>query len=265
MIRNTVLSPDAIDTEALPAVRRIEPAQLRRALRLGWDDFLAKRGDLLFVGVLYPLVGLLVAVVTVGDRLLPLFFPLVAGLSILGPLVAAGFYEIARRRAEGDEAGWSHFMDPLQPGRRHGVLAIGAMLIVLFFGWLLIAWTLYEATLGRLQPQGVEGFLRALFTTPEGWTLIVLGNAAGAVIAALTLALTVVSVPMAVDKPVSGVAAVRTSIRAVSANPGVMLRWGLIVAALLVAGTIPLFIGLAVVLPVLGYATWHLYDMLVER
>ncbi|SEI72675.1 Uncharacterized membrane protein [Sphingomonas sp. OV641] len=265
MIRATVHSTHTSDTAELPGVRTIAPADLRRALRLGWEDFLAKRGDVLFVGVLYPLIGLFVAAVTLEGALLPLFFPLVAGLSIVGPLVAAGFYEIAKRRAEGKEAGWSHFLDPLRPARRHGILAIGAMLIMLFFAWLLIAWTLYQATLGRLEPRGLGGFLHALFTTPEGWTLIVLGNAVGACIAALTLALTVVSVPMVVDKPVSGITAVRTSIRAVSANPMAMSRWGLMVALILAAACIPLFVGLAVALPVLGYATWHLYDMLVER
>lgn len=248
-----------------PAVRTISTADLHWALRLGWEDFLAKRGDILFVGVIYPLVGLLVVALTVQGALLPLFFPLAAGLSIVGPLAAAGFYEIARRRENGDDSGWAHFLDPLGPDRRHGLLAIASMLIVLFLAWLLIAWTLYQATVGRLAPDSLGAFVRLLFTTPEGWTLIVLGNLAGGVIATLTLALTVVSVPMVVDRPVSGMVAVRTSVRAVAANPWVMARWGAIVAGLLVLGSIPLFVGLAIMLPVLGYATWHLYTKVVAR
>ncbi|HVF93240.1 MAG TPA: DUF2189 domain-containing protein, partial [Sphingomonas sp.] len=137
--------------------------------------------------------------------------------------------------------------------------------IVAFLGWLLVAWLLYQVTVGRLEPVGISAFVDALFNTSEGWTLIIAGNLAGGMFAALTLVLTVVSVPMVVDQAVDPMLAVRTSIRAVSANWLMMLRWGATVAALLLLGTIPLFIGLAVVLPVLGYATWHLYTRLVSR
>jgi len=257
--------PAAAPSLAEPAVRTITTADLQSALRLGWQDFVAKRGDILFAGLLYPLVGLMVAALTLQGALLPLFFPLAAGLSIVGPILAAGFYEIARRRENGDDSGWAHFLDPLQPERRHGLVGIASMLIVLFLAWLLIAWTLYQATLGQLAPASADAFVTLLFTTAEGWTLIVLGNLTGAIIATLTLATTVVSVPMVVDKPVSGLIAVRTSIRAVAANPWTMARWGAIVAGLLLLGSIPLFIGLAVVLPTLGYATWHLYTKAVAR
>lgn len=256
----------AFPSAETPGVRRIDVADLRWALRAGWDDFMSKRGDLIFAALFYPLVGLIAAFAATDHRLLPLFFPLVAGLSIMGPLVASGFYEIARRREQGDDAGWAHFLDPLLDGkRRAGLLAIASMLIVLFLMWLLVAWTLYQMTVGRLEPHGPAALFNALVTTREGWTLMICGNVIGAVIAAVTLVATFVSVPMVVDKPVSGMAAVLTSIRAASMNPGVTVRWGLTVAFLLVIGTIPLFIGLAVVLPVLGYATWHLYTRAVER
>ena len=246
-------------------VRRIGSADLRWALQSGWRDFQAKRGDIIFVALLYPLIGLMTAAIALNSALLPLFFPTVAGLSILGPIVAAGFYEIARRREQGDEAGWSHFLDPLERSRRGGIVGLTAMLIVLFVAWLLIAALLYQVTVGVLAPVDLSAFVRDLLTTPQGWTLILLGNAVGAVIAAATLVLTVVSVPMVVDRPVSAMAAVQTSIRAVAANPGAMARWGAIVATMLLIGAIPLFIGLAIVLPVLGYATWHLYTRVVER
>ncbi|WP_239017764.1 DUF2189 domain-containing protein [Sphingomonas aracearum] len=192
-------------------VNRIGAEDLRWALRSGWEDFLAKRGDLLFVPFLYPLIGLIVAAAALNSALLPLLFPMAAGLSIFGPVAAAGFYEIARRREQGDEAGWAHFLDPLAPDRRAGLVSITGLLGVLFLAWLLVAWVLYQLTLGRLEPVGIGGFVRALLFTPEGWTLIVAGNAAGAVIAAVTLMLTVVSVPMVVDRPVVAGDAVRTS------------------------------------------------------
>lgn len=106
----------------IPGIRRITTSDLNWALAEGWKDFLEKRGDLIVIGLLYPVICLIAAVVTFNDPLLPLFFPLVAGLSILGPAAASGFYELARRREEGRDAGWLHFFDPLN-GRSRVPLA----------------------------------------------------------------------------------------------------------------------------------------------
>lgn len=251
--------------DAVPDIRRIGTDDLRWALSEGWADFREKRGDLLFIGLLYPVVCLIAVVVTFNDPLLPLFFPLVAGLSIAGPAVAAGFYELARRREEGREATWIHFLDPLQGRSRTPLITLTIGLAVLFVAWLATAWAIYAATFGADAPLSVRGFLGSLFTTPEGWTLIVLGNLAGAAFALVTLVFAAVSFPMVVDKPVSAETAVKTSIAAFRENPREVLGWGARVALLLALGTLPFGIGLAVVLPWLGYATWHLYTRLVSR
>lgn len=256
---------DSIPASDIPSIRRLTTEDLGWALRSGWQDFRAKRGDLLFVALLYPLLSLTIAIVALQSALLPLYFPLVAGLSVMGPVVAAGFYEIARRRETGDDSGWRHFLAPLSDDRREGLLSIAIVLIGLFLVWLLVAWVLYQATVGQLHPVGAAAFADAVLTTPEGWTMIVLGNLAGGAIATITLVLTVVSVPMVVDKPVRASLALHTSVEAVTKNRGAMIRWGVIVALMLIAGSIPLFLGLAVVLPVLGYATWHLYTRVVDR
>lgn len=250
---------------AAPEVRRITDADLSWALSEGWRDFNAKRGDLVVVAFLYPLMALIAAAVTMNDRLVPLFFPLVAGLSIMGPAVAAGFYELARRREEGLDSSWRHFLDPLGGRGRGGLVALTAMLLGLFVVWLAVAWAIYAATLGQLSPSGLTDFARLTFSTPEGWAMIGLGNLAGLGFAVLTLVLTVVSVPMTVDRSVAPDRAVGASVRAFRLNPGVLSRWGLRVALLLALGSVPLFLGLPVVLPVLGYATWHLYTRLVVR
>lgn len=250
---------------AAPEVRRIGDGDVRWALSEGWQDFKDKRGDLIFAGLLYPIIGLVAAVVALNDKLLPLFFPLVAGVSILGPAVASGFYELARRREEGNDPSWWHFLDPLRGRSRTGLLVLTCGLGVLFVGWLIAAWLIYQATLGTAHPVGAREFLHRLFTTPQGWTMIVLGNLVGFAFAVATLIVSVVSFPMVVDKPVDAATAVRTSLRAVAANPGPIAAWGLRVALLLALGSLPLFIGLAVVLPVLGYSTWHLYTRLVAR
>lgn len=261
----TSIPSSRLPITAPPAVRRIGEADLKWALAEGWRDFKAKRGDLLFLALLYPVIGIAAAAVALNDRLLPLFFPLVAGLSVLGPAVATGFYEIARRRELGLESSWMHFLDPLKGRNRTALMILTLGLLVLFFAWLAAALLIYRATLGAGEAVTLANGLERLFTTPEGWTLIVVGNLVGFGFAVLTLVLTLVSFPMVVDRPVEATIAVATSIRAVRANPGAVASWGLRVAALLALGSLPLFIGLAVILPVLGYATWHLYTRMVER
>jgi uncharacterized membrane protein len=247
------------------AVRRITAADLDWALRAGWDDFRAKRGDLLLVPMIYPIAGFIAAALAFNAELFPLIFPLVAGLSILGPAVAAGFYELARRRESNADDSWWHFLDPLKRHSRMPIIVLTMMLAGLFLAWLAAAWAIYGATLGRIGPATPDVFLHNLFTTSEGWTMIVVGNLVGAVFALVTLALSVVSFPMVVDKDVDALAAVQTSIAAVTESPVVMVCWGVTVGLILVAGALPLFIGLAVALPVLGYATWHLYTRVVAR
>lgn len=247
------------------AVRRITGADLNWALSEGWKDFNAKRGDILVLAVLYPVLGLLAAAIALNGQLLPVFFPLVAGLSVMGPAVAAGFYEIARRRERGIDSSWFHFFDPLRGRSRTPLVMLTGMSLVFFLAWIAAAWIIYQLTLARIGPMTLAGGFEQLFSTPEGLAMVVIGNGVGAVFAVLTVFLTIVSFPMVVDRPVDAATAVGTSVRAVSANLPTIAAWGVRVAFLLLLGSLPLFIGLAVVLPVLGYATWHLYTRLVER
>lgn len=261
-------------THAMPAaasaapvwpVRTISSVDLRAALREGWSDFLDKRGDLIVVGLLYPLIGIVAAVVSLGGTLMPLFFPIAAGIALLGPIAAIGFYELARRREEGLESEWSHFFDVRHRPAFDGIVAVAGLLVAIFAAWVIVAALLYLALWGPASPPSLGAFLTRLFTTSEGWALIIIGNLVGLGFAILVLSLSVVSLPMLVDRDVSAGYALSASIAAVRVNKAVMLRWGVIVVALLVLGSIPIFIGLAVVLPWLGYATWHLYTHLIDR
>jgi uncharacterized membrane protein len=271
-------TPNRAATPSKPQipVRQITSDDLKRSLSDGWSDFMEMRGDILFLAIVYPLIGIAAAVATVGSPLLPLFLPIAAGVGLLGPVAAVGFYEMARRRESGLHSNWAHFLDVRKRPSFDEIAAVSGLLFAVFGLWLLAAAGLYILLWGVWNPPWLSSyvwydphslgeFITRLFTTARGWALILIGGAIGVVFAALVLAVSVVSMPMLVDCDVGAARAVRTSIRATRDNAGPMLRWGLIVAALLVLGSIPLFIGLAVVLPWLGYSTWHLYARLIDR
>ncbi|WP_448585676.1 DUF2189 domain-containing protein [Thermaurantiacus sp.] len=252
--------------EVVPAeVRRIGRADLDWALKAGWEDFRELRGDLFFLPLIYAGIGFLAAALAYQRELFPFIFPLAAGFAIVGPVAAAGFYEVARRREAGEPANWFHFFDPLAGPARWPLLFLSGMLAGIFLMWVAAANGIYGATLKTLGPATPGEFVRALFTTPEGWRMVILGNLVGAGFAFVALVLSAFSFPMVVDKGTEPLTAVLTSVRAFAVNRAVMLRWGLMVAVLLLLGSIPLFVGLMVVLPWLGYATWHLYTRVVVR
>jgi uncharacterized membrane protein len=240
-------------------VKPVTSNDLNAALREGLSDFSERRGDLIFIGIIYPVIGLVAAFAANGGPLTHLLFPLAAGLSILGPLTAIGFYELARRRESGLDSSWRHFLDVAKSPQLDGIAVVAVILIGLFAAWLIAAGLIYAAFFGLATPASLGGFISEVLTTPRGWGMIVVGNLVGLVFAVATLAISVFSLPMLVDRDVSAGEAIRASLAGVRANPVVMARWGVIVAALLVLGSIPAFLGLAVVLPWLGYATWHLY------
>jgi uncharacterized membrane protein len=247
------------------SVRSISDEDLRFALKQGYEDFGDLRGDLVFAGLIYTLIGLAAVVMTTSAPLMPYFFPVVAGVALLGPVAAVGFYELARRREEGREVHWFNFLDVRKRPSLDDMGMVAGLLLLIFFGWLLTAGILYGLIFGWTTPTSIGGFLSMVFATPRGWLLIAAGIVAGAIFGWLVLALSVASLPMLVDCDVSASEAVSASWRAAHANKGEMVRWGIIVGGLLVLGSSPLFVGLAFVLPWLGYATWHLYTRLIDR
>lgn len=261
---STVGVPDAPAVAAAP-VRALTPADLRWALAAGWEDFRALRGDILFLPLVYAAIGFVAAALAFRRDLFPLIFPMAAGFALVGPVAAAGFYEIARRREAGLDTSWFHFLDPMSGRSRLPLLFLAVMLAGLFLLWVAAAQGIYGATLGRLGPPTPAAFVASLFSTPEGWRMIVLGNLVGAGFALAALIVSAFSFPMVVDRGTDPLSAILTSARVFARNPGTMLRWGATVAGILLVAAIPLFIGLMVALPVLGYATWHLYTRAVER
>ena len=248
-----------------PAVVRIGATDLRQALAAGLSDFAAFRTDVLFLCVLYPLAGLILVRLAFGYQMLPLLFPLASGFALVGPFAAVGLYEMSRRREHGLEAGWSDAFGVVRSPAFGAIVLLGLLLMAIFLLWLATALAIYVLTLGPEPPVSISGFARDVFTTPAGWVLIGAGVGVGFLFALLVLAIGVVSFPLLLDREAGLDTAVATSVRAVVANPGPMALWGLIVAGGLVLGTIPCLLGLIVVMPVLGHATWHLYRRVVPR
>jgi uncharacterized membrane protein len=254
-------------TPALPAIRKIGPADLKDALARGLDDFWEMpTTHIIFLSLIYPIAGLFLARMAFGYDVLPLLFPIMAGFALIGPFAGIWLYELSRRREYGLDVHWRHAFDVLRSPSVGSILLLGLLLMAIFLVWIAVAQAIYVATFGYkpAAAASIPEFIRQVLTTPAGWTLIVVGNGIGFLFAVLVLAISVVSFPMLVDRNVGVAGAVVTSVRAVAANPVTMALWGLIVAAALVLGSLPLLFGLAVVMPVLGHATWHLYRKVVE-
>ena len=248
---------------AHPEIRTIAVADLAYAVRRGVEDFSAKPSHVIFLTVIYPVVGLMLARMTTDSALMPLFFPLVAGFALLGPFAALGLYELSRRRERGEEPHWSDALHVAKSPSFGSIVGLGAILMLVFVGWLLAAHWLATSMLGGFDMDNYAHFIRQVLTTEQGWTMIVVGNLVGLMFAFVAFAISVVSFPLLLEHNVGIAAAVATSLRAVAANPLIMALWGLFVAVVLALASLPLFIGLAVAMPILGHATWHLYRRVV--
>ncbi|MDR3469596.1 MAG: DUF2189 domain-containing protein [Xanthobacteraceae bacterium] len=247
----------------MPAIRRIDLADLGVALREGWDDFKAVPSHAIILCIIYPVLGLVLARLVLGYSVLPLLFPLAAGFALLGPFAAIGLYELSRRREAGEDASARHAIGVLRAPSFGAMLGLGAILLTLFVVWVAAAQAIYIATFGYAPAAGMPDFLMRVLTTPQGWMLIVMGCGVGFLFALAAFCISVVSFPLMLDRNASTADAMLTSLRVVAVNPGPMAAWALTVAALLVIGCVPAFVGLAVAVPVLGHATWHLYRKVV--
>ncbi|WP_424137353.1 DUF2189 domain-containing protein [Roseomonas chloroacetimidivorans] len=246
-----------------PAVRRISSSHVWSALREGWEDFLTHPTQLIFLAIIYPVIGLVAAQIASDGDLMPLMWPLISGFALVGPIAAMGIYELSRRREKGQPATWLHAFAVLRSPNLGAIFILAVMLLAIFVAWMFTAQAIYDAIFQGARPASVSDFTQQVFRTREGWRLMLVGNGVGLLFAILVLALSVVSFPLLLDRPVGPLTALRTSLRAVMTNPGPMALWGLIVAVLLFAGSLPLFVGLAVALPVLGHGTWRLYRKVV--
>lgn len=262
----TEASTDSRD--AFPAdtagIRQIAVDDLREVLRSGKEDFYARPTHGVFLTVIYLLVAAATVFIGLGENLLFLLFPVVAGFALIGPLAACGLYELSRRREQGENYAWWHVFDVLSAPSRWAIAGMGVILALLFISWLVTAVALYGAFFGDEVPATATALLQQLFMTTTGWQLLLTGGVIGFAYSIVVFVATVVSLPMMVDRRVSLLRAVTTSLRAVQLNWKPMAAWYLTVVGFMLLGSIPLLIGLGVLVPIMGHATWHLYRSVLE-
>jgi uncharacterized membrane protein len=259
--------PDVIMPVAnaqLPVVRKIKVADVWQALSSGFDDFWAIPTHVIFLSLIYPVIGLILGHTVVGLDLAPLLYPLATGFALLGPFAAIGLYELSRRREMGLDTSWRHALDIIHSPSFTPIVILGLFLVLLFVIWIAVAHAIYVAHFGRHEPETLFALVMKVVSTPEGHSLILVGNLVGAVFAVVAFMVSVVSFPLLLDRDVGVAVAVATSLRAVLANPVPMACWAGIIAAGLVIGSLPFLLGLAIVMPVLGHASWHLYRRVIE-
>jgi uncharacterized membrane protein len=249
---------------AEPQVQTIGIGDIRAALRDGLADFAALRSDVIALCLLYPVIGVTLAFFALNANLLPLIYPLVAGFALIGPVAGVGLYEMSRRREKGEPANWASAFKVIESPALGSIAALAIYLVAIFVVWMLVAAELYAFTLGPAAPVSLGGFVSDILTTGPGWTMAILGTLTGAIFAAAVLAVSLVSFPMMLDHHVGVPVAVATSIQVVRKNPVTAAAWGALVAFLLAIGSLPALLGLVIVLPVLGHATWHLYRRAVR-
>jgi uncharacterized membrane protein len=255
--------PEAL--AAPPKVRSIGPYDCFAALAEGFDDFFAIPTYPVFVGFFYAVAGIALVGMSSFASALQLVFPLAAGFALIGPFVAIGLYEMSRRRERGltvkGREAFAVFRSPALPS----ILAFGVLLLMIFAAWIFAAELIYTWLYGPNPPAAALPFVHDVLTTTRGWLLIVVGGLVGFCFAALALCISVVSFPLMLDRDIGLVPALEASLSVTRANPLAVALWGLIVAVALVVGSLPLFTGLAVIMPVLGHATWRLYRKAIER
>jgi uncharacterized membrane protein len=253
------------DSGSTPEIKTVTFADIAAALREGFEDFWAMPTHLVFLGVIYPVCGGVLAYFASRGDLLQLVFPLASGLALIGPIAAVGLYELSRRRERGLEFSWPHTFDVLRSPSLPALAVLSLFLAALFALWIIAAQEIYVALYGSDTPATLAALLTGAVSSGRGQLLFLIGGVVGFGFAALTFAVSVLSFPLLLDRDVGLVLAVRTSLAAVRANPIPMAGWALTIAVALVLGSLPLFVGLAIVMPVLGHASWRFYRRVVVR
>ncbi|WP_027488068.1 DUF2189 domain-containing protein [Allorhizobium undicola] len=247
------------------ALRKLQPGDVREAFRLGWRDFRLYPVYGLFFGGIYALGGLFITYALLWLHLPWLVIPVAIGFPLIGPFVAVGLYEVSRRHEAGEAMSWRAVLTEVFRQRERQMSWMAFVVLFVFWVWIYQVRLLMALFLGARIPASLEGFVSLVIHTPQGLAFLAVGTVVGAVIAALLFAITVISMPLLLDREIDFISAMLHSLRFVTENRAAALGFGMIVAVLALAALLPGFLGLPVALPFAGHATWHLYRKVSPR
>lgn len=247
----------------LPAVKSISQDDIRAALRAGLADFQRAPIYGLFFGAVFSLVGIAIAWALLRGEAGYWIFPIAAGFPLIGPFAAVGLYEVSRRLEAGEELAWGPI---LTAGFRQGNSQLpffAVFTIIAFLAWIVLARVIFAISFGTAPMTNVMSSFEIFFTA-RGLVMLVVGTVVGAALAALLFSVSVVGVPLLLDKDIDVVTAMITSFKATVENRDAMIYWGLLVAGAIAVAMLPLFLGVILVFPALGHASWHLYRKTID-
>ncbi len=257
----TVISPR-------PSAVKINPiyfADVRAALKEGWRDFTRAPLIGLFFGAIYAAGGIAIWLLLRVYHEPWWIIPIAVGFPLIGPFVAVGLYETSRRLDAGQPLHFGEILTVILAQRKRQVAWMAFAVLFIFWMWLYEVRMLLAIFLGFKSFSSIEAFLQVATTTPEGIGFLIVGSGVGAFISFVLFCTTVVAIPLLLDREIDLITAIITSFKAVFQNPVPMIGWGITIVALTFAALLPMFLGLLIVLPVLGHATWHLYTRVVAK
>ncbi len=249
---------------AMPEVNRLTAADITASLKAGFSDFLARPVMSGFFGLFYAVFGILFVWCLVWLGKIWMIIPAAVGFPLVAPFAAAGLYEMSRRLQKGENFGWSEILTVMANQRKRELGWMAFVTLFIFWVWTYQIRLWLAITLQKASFSDFEGFLNIVLFTPQGWTFLAIGTCVGAFLSAVLFSVTVIAMPMLLDRETNFVSAMLTSVRAVSENPVVMLGWAAIISVTMLISLAPAFLGLVFTLPILGHTTWHLYQRAVS-
>ncbi len=249
---------------AQPRINEVTAQDIASSLKDGFADFAARPFMSGAFGLLFALFGLLIVWCLVWLGKIWMIIPATVGFPLVAPFAAAGLYEMSRRLQNGGRFGWPEILSVMADQRKREMGWMAFVTLFIFWVWVYQFRTVLVIVLQHASFSDLDGFLNTVFFTPEGWTFLAIGTCVGAVLSCILFSVTVVAMPMLLDRDIDFVTAMVTSVQVVRKNPAVMLTWAAIIAVTMLLSMLPAFLGLIFTLPILGHTTWHLYRRAVQ-
>ena len=246
-----------------PKVNKVTADDITASLKAGFSDFLARPLMSGFFGLFYAVFGILFVWSLVSLGMIWMVIPAMIGFPLVAPFAAAGLYEMSRRSQKNERFGWSDILTVMASQSRREMGWMAFVTLFVFWVWMYQVRLWLAIILKDASFSDFDGFLNTVLFTTEGWVFLAIGTCVGAFLSAVLFSVTVVAMPMLLDRETDFVTAMLTSIRVVTENPVVMLGWAAMISLTMLVSLAPAFLGLIFTLPILGHTTWHLYQRAV--